>query len=170
MNELQTPWGEIGYITYKRTYARNTKNGTEEFPETVEREIYGIEKHGKFLDITTNNQAELLGAIYSIEWFIGNFTANDYLKIIIDSKYCINGFNKWLDKWQSNDWMTRDWHTKKLRKVKNSKLWKKMYSLKYQSNIVLEWTKGHDGNKFNEMADELARSVWQKKVKEYINE
>lgn len=33
------PWGEVGYITYKRTYARPTKNGTEEYPETVERVI-----------------------------------------------------------------------------------------------------------------------------------
>lgn len=33
-------WGEIGYITYKRTYARPTKKKqTEEFAETVERVI-----------------------------------------------------------------------------------------------------------------------------------
>lgn len=34
----KTPWGEIGYLTYKRTYARPIKDGvTEEFPDTVER-------------------------------------------------------------------------------------------------------------------------------------
>lgn len=41
-------WGELGYITYKRTYARNKKDGTtEEFSETVERELKGIEKQLK---------------------------------------------------------------------------------------------------------------------------
>lgn len=39
-----TPWGEVGYITYKRTYARrldedNVNSETEEFTDTVQREI-----------------------------------------------------------------------------------------------------------------------------------
>lgn len=47
-NNIVTPWGEIGYITYKRTYARKMKNGeTEEFPDTIERELVGIEKQLK---------------------------------------------------------------------------------------------------------------------------
>lgn len=34
------PWGPVGYVTYKRTYSRPTKNGkTEEWPETIERVI-----------------------------------------------------------------------------------------------------------------------------------
>lgn len=41
-------WGELGYITYKRTYARKKKDGnTEEFHETVERELKGIDKQLK---------------------------------------------------------------------------------------------------------------------------
>jgi ribonucleoside-triphosphate reductase len=35
-----TPWGPVGYVTYKRTYSRATKNGkTEEWKDTVERVI-----------------------------------------------------------------------------------------------------------------------------------
>jgi ribonucleoside-triphosphate reductase len=35
-----TPWGPVGYVTYKRTYSRPTKNGkTEEWNETIERVI-----------------------------------------------------------------------------------------------------------------------------------
>ena len=38
MNEIVTPWSPIGYVTYKRTYARKMGNGrTEEFHETIER-------------------------------------------------------------------------------------------------------------------------------------
>jgi len=58
MNEqtAQIPWGEIGYITYKRTYARPLKKGgTEEFPDTVEREIRGIRKQLK-LDFTQEEE------------------------------------------------------------------------------------------------------------------
>lgn len=46
--EIKTPWGEIGYITYKRTYARKMSNGsTEEFSDTIERELRGIDKQLK---------------------------------------------------------------------------------------------------------------------------
>jgi len=46
--EIKTPWGEIGYITYKRTYARKLPNGnTEEFSDTVDRELRGIDKQLK---------------------------------------------------------------------------------------------------------------------------
>lgn len=35
-----TPWGPVGYVTYKRTYSRPLKNGkTEEWPDTVERVV-----------------------------------------------------------------------------------------------------------------------------------
>ena len=41
-------WGELGYITYKRTYARKKNDGTtEEFSDTVERELSGITKQLK---------------------------------------------------------------------------------------------------------------------------
>lgn len=42
MKTPKTPWGELGYITYKRTYARKLKEGsdqTEEFEDTVARVI-----------------------------------------------------------------------------------------------------------------------------------
>jgi ribonucleotide reductase alpha subunit len=35
-----TPWGPVGYVTYKRTYSRPTKNGkTEEWQDTVDRVV-----------------------------------------------------------------------------------------------------------------------------------
>jgi ribonucleoside-triphosphate reductase (thioredoxin) len=50
MQKEQTPvkWGPLGYLTYKRTYARTLANGkTEEFSDTVERELRGAEKQLK---------------------------------------------------------------------------------------------------------------------------
>jgi ribonucleotide reductase alpha subunit len=44
LNEVNTPWSSIGYITYKRTYARrlneqDTNSPTEEFYDTVNRVV-----------------------------------------------------------------------------------------------------------------------------------
>ena len=38
-NNIAIPWSTVGYLTYKRTYARTIEeqNRTEEFPETIER-------------------------------------------------------------------------------------------------------------------------------------
>lgn len=47
-------WGELGYLTYKRTYARPIDNRTEEWFETVERCVNGI------LDLGADIDAELL--------------------------------------------------------------------------------------------------------------
>ena len=52
VQERPVNWGELGYITFARTYARDKKDGTKEnFSETVERELTGIEKQLK-LDFT----------------------------------------------------------------------------------------------------------------------
>lgn len=49
MSELKTPWGEIGYITFKRTYARRLNetridSPTEEFSDVIKREINACQK------------------------------------------------------------------------------------------------------------------------------
>lgn len=46
---IKTPWGEIGYITFKRTYARrldekDPNSETEEFEQVIEREINACSK------------------------------------------------------------------------------------------------------------------------------
>lgn len=64
---INTPWGEIGYITYKRTYARrlneNDPNSpTEEFPQTVDRVTRGVIKQLKvpFTDVEQERFKEIL--------------------------------------------------------------------------------------------------------------
>ena len=47
IKERPVKWGELGYITYQRTYSRQTKTGKENFSETVERELNGIDKQLK---------------------------------------------------------------------------------------------------------------------------
>lgn len=52
LKDVQIPWGEIGYITFKRTYARRLKeedpnSKTEEFWQVIQREIEASEKQLK---------------------------------------------------------------------------------------------------------------------------
>jgi len=48
MSKKETPWGEIGYIVYKRTYSRKMgKIKTEEYPDTIERVISGANRQLK---------------------------------------------------------------------------------------------------------------------------
>jgi len=55
--EKKVPWGPLGYITYKRTYARQIDNRTEEWSETIERCVNSIlDLNGRL----TNEEAEKL--------------------------------------------------------------------------------------------------------------
>jgi adenosylcobalamin-dependent ribonucleoside-triphosphate reductase len=48
IKERPVKFGELGYITYARTYSRTKKNGEKEnFTETVERELHGIDRQLK---------------------------------------------------------------------------------------------------------------------------
>lgn len=56
IEEREVKWGEIGHITYARTYAREKSNGEKEnFSETVDRELKGIKKQLK-LDLNDSEQ------------------------------------------------------------------------------------------------------------------
>ena len=56
----QPNWGPLGYITFKRTYARTTEHGSEEFWETCKRVVEGCynaqKKHCARLNLFWDNQ------------------------------------------------------------------------------------------------------------------
>jgi len=52
------PWGEVGYATYKRTYARPIKDRTEEWEETVDRVIEACNKQLK-CDFNEKDQEDI---------------------------------------------------------------------------------------------------------------
>lgn len=83
-----TPWSSIGYLTYKRTYARrldedNINSPTEEFPDTVERVLKATDNqlHCDFTaDETERLRNYLLGLKGSVAgrfwWQLGTETVN----------------------------------------------------------------------------------------------
>lgn len=73
-SEIKTPWGEIGYITFKRTYARklnpsDSDSKTEEFPQVIDRELWGI-KHQLGLDLTNEEIDFYKQTRLSLKWSV----------------------------------------------------------------------------------------------------
>jgi len=108
--------------------------------------------HG--LPFSTNNIAELEGAIFSLtkalELKVKSFV------MIPDSEYVINGATKWLPGWIKNNWVSGSGAP-----VKNQELWIQVADLIKQlrdngTTITIFWVNGHSGNLGNDEADRLA--------------
>lgn len=89
MTKHETPWGEIGYLTFKRTYARrldeaNVDSPTEEFPDTVERVVQAANSQ-LGCGFTSTEQAELSKIFLDLKgsvagrfwWQLGTKTVDD---------------------------------------------------------------------------------------------
>lgn len=97
---------------------------------------------------TTNNRMELMAAIQGLK----ALKKGSDLKLYTDSKYVIEGITKWINGWKKNGWRNAN---RKL--VKNSDLWQELDSEVQRHNIEWIWVKGHSGNFYNELVDNLAR-------------
>ena len=49
-----------------------------------------------------------------------------------------------------------DWNNSNKKPVKNKDLWIKLNDLCESNKVIWKWVKGHSGNKYNNLADELA--------------
>ncbi len=98
---------------------------------------------------TTNNRMEIQAVIEALK------IIKKPSEIIIntDSKYVMDGITKWIKGWKKNGWRTAD-----RKAVKNSELWQELDIETSKHKIEWRWVKGHSGDKYNDIADELARS------------
>ena len=102
-------------------------------------ELSGCENH------TTNNIMEMTAVIKCLEHYKGSIV------IHTDSCYVKNGITKWVHGWKKNGWMTS-----KHEPVKNKELWMRLDELN-GPHVEWKWVKAHNGNKYNERADALAK-------------
>lgn len=102
---------------------------------------------------TTNNKMEITAVIEALK------TLKRACDIIIytDSKYVMDGITKWIAGWKKNGWKTAD-----RKPVKNIELWQELDLQCSKHKIQWQWVKGHSGDKYNEIADQLARSEIEK--------
>lgn len=99
---------------------------------------------------TTNNQMELRAAIEAFKVLPSPHQVDLYT----DSQYLRQGISEWLPNWEATGW-----RTSQKTAVKNQALWQELAALLHQHQVIWHWTRGHAGDKWNERADELARSV-----------
>ena len=98
---------------------------------------------------TTNNRMELIAVIKGLS----ALTRPVNITIITDSRYVMDGINKWIANWKQNNWKTA---AKKA--VKNKDLWIKLDKLCGLHQVDWQWIKGHSGHAENEECDRLAQT------------
>ncbi|MDA7705313.1 ribonuclease HI [Rickettsiales bacterium] len=100
---------------------------------------------------TTNNRMELKAVIEALKIIKKNIK----IQIYTDSSYVKDGITKWIFNWKKNGWKNS-----KKQEVKNANLWQELDALVQQYDVEFFWVKGHSGDKYNEIADELARNAF----------
>jgi ribonuclease HI len=100
----------------------------------------------------TNNQMELEAVIRGLD-FVKEKEGNVPVALHADSRYVLNGLERWLDTWVRNGWMTM---AKK--PVENKTQWQKLLVLRdhFGKNLKLVKVEGHSGHRYNDRCDELA--------------
>lgn len=100
---------------------------------------------------TTNNRMELTAVIKALDSLKHD---RHPVKITTDSRYVMDGIEKWLPAWKQ-----RNWKTAARKPVKNVDLWKLLDEVANKYEISWQWVKGHSGHPGNEAADQLANDA-----------
>jgi ribonuclease HI len=108
----------------------------------VEKELSGGERD------TTNNRMEMMAVIMALE----SLKTPCRVSLYSDSKYVLDGIEKWLPNWKRSGWKTAS-----RAPVKNAELWKRLDEAIKRHSISWHWVKGHAGHVENERVDALAR-------------
>ncbi len=109
-----------------------------------ERELSGADP------ATTNNRMELMAAIGALEALKRPCS----VRLHSDSRYLIDGVQKWLRPWKARGWKTAD-----RKPVKNVDLWQRLETAMAPHAIEWIWVRGHSGHPENERVDKLARAA-----------
>jgi ribonuclease HI len=113
-------------------------------PEAGPQELSGAEAQ------TTNNQMEMRAVLEALR----TLPEPHLVKLYTDSEYLRQGVTEWLPRWQA-----RGWRTAAKQDVKNQELWQALAAELSRHQVEWRWVKGHAGDRWNERADELARSM-----------
>lgn len=109
-----------------------------------------IGAQGFQIGIATNNVAELMGAVHTLRWAHGRSDLR--LIIVTDSEYLRNGITTWIATWRRNGWRTSTGQP-----VSNKDVWEELHARTTAFPFLRwQWTRGHVGNEFNEVADIMA--------------
>jgi len=97
--------------------------------------------------LTTNNQMELTATIEALKAIL----KPSNIALYTDSQYVKNGITSWIFNWKKNGWKTAN-----KKPVANKDLWIELEKYVDFHSVSWFWVKGHSGDHYNEIADELA--------------
>lgn len=100
---------------------------------------------------TTNNRMELKAALNGLRYILNKMPTPEVVYVYTDSTYLKRGITEWIKIWQSNGWKTAGGG-----EVRNADLWRMLIEILPKIAITWHWIRGHDGDEYNERADELA--------------
>ncbi len=103
----------------------------------VDRNRMDLKLVAKYLGPVTNQQAEILACVKALE----ELRRPCRVEIFSDSRYVIDTMNG------------------RNRMKSNRPFWSRLIEQSYGHHIIWRWVKGHDGLRFQEAADRLARAV-----------
>lgn len=105
---------------------------------------------------TTNQRMEITAPLRAIE-SLGPVAGEDGILVRSDSTYVVNCFRqRW---WEG--WLRRNWRNAQGKPVANRELWEQLLALALEPalNVRFEWVKGHSGDRWNDVVDELANTA-----------
>jgi len=107
---------------------------------------------GGRVDHATNNQMELTAPIEALK-YIKKHKISVPIELFSDSKYVVLGITEWIFNWQKNNW-----RNSAKKPVLNKELWQELHALNIEYKPKWTYVKGHNEDKYNDRADEIATS------------
>lgn len=100
---------------------------------------------------TTNQRMEVQAVLEGLRVIEGE------VNVVSDSTYVVKCFN---DRWYEG-WKKRGWKNSQKKPVANRDLWEPLIELylSRKAELTFTWVKGHSGDQYNEIADQLAVSA-----------
>lgn len=124
-------------------------------PELRGRSKERVLEIGGSVERATNNIMELTAPIEAMKYLQANMSKTVFdigdVEIVSDSKYVILGITEWIQNWQKNNWRNAN-----KKPVLNRELWEELYKLTEELKPKWTYVKGHNEDKWNERADEIA--------------
>lgn len=107
-----------------------------------------VDTYYKGQEHTTNNEQEMKAILYAA---CTAAKQGEPALIYSDSSYAINTFSSWMYNWAKNGWVKSDGKI-----PENLEIVKAFYEIAQKIDVTFVKVKGHSGNPFNELADQLA--------------
>lgn len=104
---------------------------------------------------TTNQRMEITAVLRGLSATLES--AEDGVLVRSDSTYVVNCF---LQRWWAG-WFRRDWRNSAGKPVANRDLWEPLLEIALDPavSVRFQWVKGHSGDRWNDVVDELANTA-----------